>query len=339
MNDIDHIPVKEPPASATAGEPEEQPTPADGQQTLTVKVSGAISDRPEYELVRLPVDDIDDTGANVRGDAVFNPADEEDKALMKSSTNGNLQPGIASRPPNGGKVKLIFGFRRLAALKALQAEEEKAAAKKKQPPPAKRTMLLLLTDKQFSEEEALEMQLIENCQRKNMNAVDRAEAYARLHATHDSIEAVADKVKFSKSVVSQYLTVHKHLPPAKKEKLRSGEITFQEAYKEALIKKGPKGKHGKTNVRPEPENLTVKLEGDGDDAQTKTASKNGKHEADRDKLIFPAVWERPGAVAGDSEFCTDSGKGLKQVSLTALKMSTEKFLTILTKRQEQEKKQ
>jgi ParB/RepB/Spo0J family partition protein len=224
-----------------------------GGETSPGEVSprAAVS-KPQQELLEVPLDQID-KGPNIRKSNCFDPEDEDDQSLVESVRDGNQQPGEAVRKPDG-RFELLYGFRRLEALKAA----------------GRATMLLMVTDREWTAKEVIEKQLIENTQRKDMNPMDRAEAFAALKKDYKTARALAAKVTVPENVVSEYLTVHSYLPSESKKKLREGKLTFKAAYEEAKAKKEGKGSH-KTNAAATPESLA---EG-GEEAQTSPGEVSG----------------------------------------------------------------
>ena len=226
-------------------------------ETSTVEVlAKAEITKPHQELLEVPLELIDQ-GPNIRKSNCFDPQNEDDRSFLESVKDGNQQPGLAMRKPYG-RFELLYGFRRFEALKAAGSA----------------TMLLMVTDRQYTPDEVIEKQLIENTQRKDMNAVDRSEAYTALKKIYKSSRALAAKLKVPENVVSQYLTLHTNLPSESKKKLREGNLTFKEAYEEAKAKKEGKGAH-KNKLAATPENPAE----NGEDAQTSPGEVLGGEES------------------------------------------------------------
>jgi ParB family chromosome partitioning protein len=111
--------------------------------------------------------------------------------------HGVLQP-LLVRPIDGGKkFEVVFGHRRLAAAKAAKLPDVPCSVRE-------------LTDQQ-----AIEMGLVENVQRQDMHPLDEADGYRRLmkEAGYD-VPAIADKVKKSASYVYQKLKLAELVPEA-----------------------------------------------------------------------------------------------------------------------------
>ena len=84
-----------------------------------------------------------------------------------------------------------------------------------------------------SKEDLLEIALVENIQRKDLNAIEVAEGYQRLiEECRLTQEQVSEKVGKSRSAVTNYLRMLK-LPDEIKESLSKGEIT--EGHARAIL--------------------------------------------------------------------------------------------------------
>ena len=124
--------------------------------------------------------------------------------------SGVVQP-IVVRSIAGGKYQLITGERRLIASKQ---------AKKNTIPAIVRTI---------SDEQAMEMTIIENLQRADLNPIEQARAYLRLsndfHMTQDQMAIRTGKERAS---VANFLRLLK-LPESIQQKVQGGELTFGHA--------------------------------------------------------------------------------------------------------------
>ena len=124
--------------------------------------------------------------------------------------SGVVQP-IVVRSIAGGKYQLITGERRLIASKQ---------AKKNTIPAIVRTV---------SDEQAMEMTIIENLQRADLNPIEQARAYLRLsndfHMTQDQMATRTGKERAS---VANFLRLLK-LPESIQQKVQGGELTFGHA--------------------------------------------------------------------------------------------------------------
>jgi ParB/RepB/Spo0J family partition protein len=274
---------------------------SDGE-TSTVEVLA----KPHQELLEVPLELIDQ-GSNIRKSNCFDPQNEDDRSFLESVKDGNQQPGLAMRKPYG-RFELLYGFRRFEALKAAGSA----------------TMLLMVTDRQYTPDEVIEKQLIENTQRKDMNAADRSDVYAALKKIYKTSRALAAKLKVPENVVSQYLTLHTNLPSESKKKLREGNLTFKEAYEEAKAKKEGKGAH-KKKLAATPESPAE----NGEEAQTSPDEVSGGEESTLQpfKHIYEQLTftdEKTGAafVVG--------GKRRAAPSLSTLITAIQNWLTALT---------
>lgn len=136
---------------------------------------------------------------------------EEIKALAESlRLHGLLQP-IVVRHNDEGDVELVAGERRLRAAKFLGWQTIGA----------KRI--------EVSNEEAAELVVLENLQRKDLNAVERAQAYQRLLDRPGATQqAVAERLGISQPVIANALAMLK-LPAEWQKRIISQEITPTQA--------------------------------------------------------------------------------------------------------------
>lgn len=125
-------------------------------------------------------------------------------------SSGVVQP-IAVRPLPGGRYQLIAGERRwLASRKA-----------------GKPTIPAVV--RQVSDEQALEMTIVENLQRADLNPMEQARAYQRLSQDfHLTQEQMATRTGKERASVSNFLRLLK-LPEAVQQKVETGELTFGHA--------------------------------------------------------------------------------------------------------------
>lgn len=117
--------------------------------------------------------------------------------------HGVVQPIVVS--PRGEKLEIVAGERRwrAAAIAGLT------------------TVPIVFRDKQ-SETDLLEVALVENIQREDLNPLDAAEAYARLRDEFRfSHERIADRVGKDRATVSNALRILK-LPSSVRDRVRSG---------------------------------------------------------------------------------------------------------------------
>lgn len=123
--------------------------------------------------------------------------------------HGIIQPLIVRE--KSGKYEIVAGERRYRAARLANINE------------------IPIIVKTFSEQETLEVALVENIQREELNPMELASAYSLLMERFDlSQEQVADKVGKSRPSVANIMRLLK-LNPYVQEKLREGEISFGHA--------------------------------------------------------------------------------------------------------------
>ena len=123
--------------------------------------------------------------------------------------HGIIQPLIVREKE--GKYEIVAGERRYRAARLANINE------------------IPIIIKTFSEQQTLEVALVENIQREDLNPMELASAYSLLMDRFDlSQEQVADKVGKSRPSVANIMRLLK-LNPYVQEKLREGEITFGHA--------------------------------------------------------------------------------------------------------------
>ncbi|HTW91302.1 MAG TPA: ParB/RepB/Spo0J family partition protein [bacterium] len=128
---------------------------------------------------------------------------EELVASIKA--HGVLQPIVVRRRRDGYEV--VMGERRLRASKLAGLEQVPAVIR------------------EVDELEMLEFALIENLQRQNLNAIDEAMGYERLHKEFNQThEAIAEKVGKDRSTVTNALRLLE-LPFKVRDALAAGQIT------------------------------------------------------------------------------------------------------------------
>jgi len=140
----------------------------------------ATHPHPSEEVVRLPISDIVPSPLQPRKKF----SDEALTELMSSiREHGMIQPLIVRRV--GGNYELIAGERRFRACVLLRHEEAPAIIR------------------EATDRDVLEMALIENLQREDLNPIEEAEAYIRLaREFHLRQEDIATKVGKSRAAVA-----------------------------------------------------------------------------------------------------------------------------------------
>ncbi len=150
----------------------------------------------------------------------FQPRKEFEQSALEELSESIKQKGVIQaitvRKTEDGGYELISGERRLRASKLAGLEKIPA----------------YIIDVS-SKEDLLELSLIENIQRKDLNAIEVAEGYQRLiNECNLTQEQVAEKVSKSRSAVTNFLRMLK-LPDEIKTSIKKGEIT--EGHARAIL--------------------------------------------------------------------------------------------------------
>jgi ParB family chromosome partitioning protein len=163
-------------------------------------------------ISQIPVDQID---PNPRQPRSHFDAGEIEELAASIRQYGVIQPLILSHSPQVGRYLLIAGERRLLA--ARQADLLSVPA--------------IL--REASEQEHLELALIENIQRADLNPLEQADAYRQLAEEFDlSHEEISVRVGKSRSAVTNTLRLLK-LPASVQKALSEGQIS--EGHARALL--------------------------------------------------------------------------------------------------------
>jgi ParB family chromosome partitioning protein len=136
---------------------------------------------------------------------------EEELAELATSieAQGVLQPLLVRRAEHG--YELVAGERRLRAAKLAGLD----------------SVPVLVRD--ISDKEMLEISIVENIQRENLNPVEEAEAYHRLMTEFDlTQEVVARRVGKSRSAVANFLRLRQLSEPVK-ESMMAGDLSMGHA--------------------------------------------------------------------------------------------------------------
>ncbi len=155
----------------------------------------------------IPVDHIDANPFQTRG----HMAEDQLAELAASITaNGVVQP-ILVRPQANGRFQLIAGERRWrASIKA-----------------GKATIPAIL--RQVSDEQAMEITIVENLQREDLNPIEQARAFERLSREfHMTQEQMATRTGKDRASVANFLRLLK-LPAAVQARVEQGELSFGHA--------------------------------------------------------------------------------------------------------------
>jgi ParB family chromosome partitioning protein len=155
----------------------------------------------------IPTDHIDPNPYQTRLQVDEQKLDELARSIV---ANGVVQP-IIVRPLPNGRFQLIAGERRWrASIKA-----------------GKQTVPAIL--RQVSDEQAMEMTIVENLQRADLNPMEQARAYDRLSRDfHMTQEQVAQRTGKDRATVANFLRLLR-LPVAVQGKVESGDLSFGHA--------------------------------------------------------------------------------------------------------------
>ena len=133
-----------------------------------------------------------------------------DELARSIEANGVVQP-IIVRPLPNGRFQLVAGERRWRASEKL----------------GKETVPAIL--RQVSDEQAMEMTIVENLQRADLNPIEQARAYERLSREFKvTQEQMALRTGKDRASVTNFLRLLK-LPAPVQEKLEKGELSFSHA--------------------------------------------------------------------------------------------------------------
>lgn len=173
------------------------------RQTITAEI---LPEAAGKEVLEIPTDLIDTNPRQPR--THFSASDLED-LIASVKEHGIIMPLIVTK--NGDRYELIAGERRLRAAKMLALKTVPAVAR------------------DATEQEKLELALIENVQRQDLNALEEALAYRALIDEFNLIqEEVARRVGKSRSAVANVLRLL-DLPVEMQQALRDGKITKSHA--------------------------------------------------------------------------------------------------------------
>ncbi len=143
--------------------------------------------------------------------------EEELKSLISSiKDNGVLQPVLVRRADDG--YELVYGHRRFEAAKRANLTEIPAVIRR------------------LSDREVLEIAIIENVQREDLNPIEEADAYYRLNTEFNlTQEEIAERIGKARSTVTNKMRLLS-LPDKVRNALRKGKIT--EGHARALLALG-----------------------------------------------------------------------------------------------------
>ena len=155
----------------------------------------------------IPIDQIDPNPFQTRSQV---NQDQLAELAASISANGVVQP-ILVRPLAGGRFQLIAGERRWRASKLA----------------GKATVPAIL--RQVSDEQAMEITIVENLQRADLNPMEQARAFERLaREFHMTQEQMAKRTGKDRATVANFLRLLK-LPTSIQSRVESGELSFGHA--------------------------------------------------------------------------------------------------------------
>ena len=155
----------------------------------------------------IPLDQIDRNPFQTRSHV-----NEEQLAELAASivANGVVQP-VLVRPQANGRFQLIAGERRWRASQLA----------------GKKTIPAIL--RQVSDEQAMEITIVENLQRADLNPMEQARAFERLaREFHMTQEQMAQRTSKDRATVANFLRLLK-LPASVEARVESGELSFGHA--------------------------------------------------------------------------------------------------------------
>jgi ParB family transcriptional regulator, chromosome partitioning protein len=179
-----------------------------GLDSLLPRVQASTSNEQEGGRPReIPLDLIENNPFQTRSQI-----NEEQLAELAASisANGVVQP-VLVRPTAGGRFQLIAGERRWRASKLA----------------GKTTVPAIL--RQVSDEQAMEITIVENLQRADLNPMEQARAFERLSREfHMTQEQMAHRTGKDRATVANFLRLLK-LPNGVQTRVESGALSFGHA--------------------------------------------------------------------------------------------------------------
>ena len=178
-----------------------------GLDSLLPRVHASIPDPESGKPRDISIDQIDPNPFQTRSQV-----NEEQLAELAASikANGVVQP-VLVRPQHGGRFQLIAGERRWRASRLA----------------GKTTVPAIL--RQVSDEQAMEITIVENLQRADLNPMEQARAFERLSREfHMTQEQMAQRTGKDRATVANFLRLLK-LPSSVQKRVESAELTFGHA--------------------------------------------------------------------------------------------------------------
>jgi ParB family chromosome partitioning protein len=161
-------------------------------------------DRARQSVTHVPVDLLIEHPSNVRDDL---PGVSEIAASIKQ--HGILQPLTATDDPGyPGRLLLLAGHRRLAGARLVGLK----------------VVPVIIRHGVVDPEQQLVLMLVENTQRRDLEPMERAEAYGALQNRGLSIADISRRTGIGVSTISNYLNLLL-LSPDEQDRVRSGELS------------------------------------------------------------------------------------------------------------------
>jgi ParB family transcriptional regulator, chromosome partitioning protein len=134
--------------------------------------------------------------------------------------HGILQPLIVTvHPEIPGRYQLLAGHRRLAAAKLARVD---------------RVPCMVRGDPGKGDAPAIEVMLVENCQRRDLGPVDKAEAMGALRKAGYTAAEICRRTGLSSATVTNYLALLE-LSAASLEQIRSGVLTAEDGLRAVRV--------------------------------------------------------------------------------------------------------
>jgi len=178
-----------------------------GLDSLLPRVHASAPDPEGGKPREIPLDQIDPNPFQTRSQV-----NEEQLAELAASitANGVVQP-VLVRPQPGGRFQLIAGERRWRASRLA----------------SKTTIPAIL--RQVSDEQAMEITIVENLQRADLNPMEQARAFERLSREfHMTQEQMAQRTGKDRATVANFLRLLK-LPSSVQRRVETAELSFGHA--------------------------------------------------------------------------------------------------------------
>jgi len=179
-----------------------------GLDSLLPRVSAPLAPEAEGGRPReIPLDQIDPNPFQTRSKV---NEDQLAELAVSIAANGVVQP-VLVRPLVGGRFQIIAGERRWRASRIA----------------GKTTVPAIL--RQVSDEQAMEITIVENLQRADLNPMEQARAFERLSREfHMTQEQMAQRTGKDRATVSNFIRLLR-LPSPIQARVESGELSFGHA--------------------------------------------------------------------------------------------------------------